>query len=167
MSHRTLLHLIGAGALTLAGFFWLSWRGPTPVMRGAEALDIAVPFWYMILAFPFFGVLLAESWLERQSAAGRILLAQTVVIFLISAARLALHIPVSGHVLLLSFFLLWSMMRYEQPYLTEFLLALGALALVLYTKVFVWQDAMTAALGVALALVIRWAGQKFLSGEER
>ena len=160
MLDRTWPHLIGACILTLVGVLWLIWRGPAPVVRGSEVLDITVPFWYMISAFPFFGVLLAESWLERKTTAGLILLTQTLVIFLLSATRLAFHIPVSGHVLLLSFFLFWDMKRLDQPYLTEFLFAAGILALLLYTKVILWQDAMTAMWGVALAIIVWAAGQK-------
>ncbi len=153
-------HLLGIAVATLIGALWLLWRGPTPVMRGSEVMDSAAPFWYMISAFPFFGILLAESWLAWGSGTGQVLLGQVLVIFILAALRLTLHIPVSGHVLLLSFFLLWDMKRLDQPYLTEFLFAVGILALLLYTKVILWQDAMTAMWGVALAIIIWAAGQK-------
>jgi len=167
MSGRVWPHLVGAVTLTLTGAIWLIWQGPQPVMRGSEVLAIAVPFWYMLLAFPFFGVLLAESWLERNTTAGRILFTQTLALFLLSATRLALHIPVSGHILLLVFFLLWSLSRREQPYLTEFVITLVALALLLYTKIIVWQDWTTVIWGVALAFLIWLPGQLVSARKKR
>jgi hypothetical protein len=156
-------HLLGIVAATLLGALWLLWRGPVPVVSGSEVLDMTAPFWYMISAFPFFGILLAESWLQWDEKGGRVLLGQALVIFILAALRLALHIPISGHVLLLSFFLLWDMKRLDQPYLTEFLFAAGILALLLYTKVVLWQDTMTAMWGVALAIIIWSVGQKLSS----
>ncbi len=166
MKREISAHLLGAALATLLGALWLAWRGPVPVVRGTEILDMTVPFWYMISVFPFFGILLAESWLQWQSAAGKVLLGQLLTIVAISILRLTLYIPVSGHLLLISFFLLWTMNDLEQPYLTEYILGVGVLALLVYTKVFVWQDAMTAVWGVALAFVVWWAGQKVISRME-
>jgi hypothetical protein len=160
MTRQLRAHILGIAAATLLGALWLLWRGPAPVVRGTEVRDATVPFWYMISAFPFFGILLAESWLEWPTRRGKTLLVQLLIIVLISILRLTLFIPISGHLLLLSFFLLWTMNNLEQPYLTEYILGVGVLMLLVYTKVFVWQDAMTAVWGVAMAFVIWWVGQR-------
>lgn len=45
---------------TLAGSVWLILQGPIPVVRITIPLPEPAPFWYMLLAFPVLGLLLAD-----------------------------------------------------------------------------------------------------------
>lgn len=47
-------------ACTLAGAAWLIHQGPVPVVRITTPLPEAAPFWYMLLAFPILGLLVAD-----------------------------------------------------------------------------------------------------------
>jgi hypothetical protein len=47
-------------ATTLAGAAWLAHKGPVPVIRITTPLPERAPFWYMLLAFPVLGMLVAD-----------------------------------------------------------------------------------------------------------
>ena len=47
-------------ATTLAGAAWLAHKGPVPVIRITTPLPEMAPFWYMLLAFPVLGMLVAD-----------------------------------------------------------------------------------------------------------
>ena len=47
-------------ACTLAGAAWLIHTGPMPVIRISTPLPVMAPTWYMLLAFPVLGMLVAD-----------------------------------------------------------------------------------------------------------
>jgi hypothetical protein len=46
--------------VTIAGAIWLHISGPMHVIRITTPIDQFAPFWYMLSAFPFLGMLLAD-----------------------------------------------------------------------------------------------------------
>jgi len=143
--------VVGALLCSLAGGLALWLKGPLPVVTVGYALPHSAPFTYMVSAFPFFGVLLAE-WLETRST---VLLRQIAALGLLAVARLVFLIPVSGHVLLFVFFVMWAARRRSQPlYAVEMWVCILVLAASLYTKVALWHDIVTPSFGAALGIII-------------
>jgi hypothetical protein len=157
-------------ACTLAGWIWLALQNPIPVISVTTPLAETAPFWYMLLAFPILGLLMADlPDLYRSEGFSRLtmeLAFQIIWIVLLSSARLSVRLPLSGHILLVSYFVA---RRFLLPSLpsglsrAELWLGLGALAAIAYPKLFWWNDPVTLltgmALGAALAVVSRWIAQ--------
>lgn len=157
-------------ACTLAGWVWLALQDPIPVIRITTPLAETAPFWYMLLAFPILGLLVADLFdLYRSEGISRStveLALQIALIVLLSSARLSARLPLSGHSLLVSYFVA---RRFLLPSLppglsrAELWLGLGVLAAVVYPKLFWWSDPVTLltgmALGAALAAVSRWVAR--------
>ncbi len=164
MSGLASSHLIGASLVTLlgAGGLWL--KGPTPIVTGMTPQDVEVPVAYMVAAFPFFGILLADLWLLmrlRPRWAAVVLAAQLLVLVVISAARLGLLIPISGHVLLLVFFILWTASQVPNTVRrSEWWLAWVALAVFLGIKLVGWSDWLSPLTGAAVGVLVWWAGAR-------
>jgi hypothetical protein len=156
---RPALHAWGAGALTVAMglLFWL--RGPLPTVNTDYSLLHQPSLTYMVLAFPLFGAVCAEWWLQRRTREGRILLAQLAVLSVMAVGRLALGIPVSGHVLMGTFFILWAPTLPHKP-LARVETALGGLALLyfLHTKMVAWEDFRSSTGGLIAGALVAGAG---------
>lgn len=156
-------HLVGAVLLTLLGLVGLWLKGPTPVVRGMTPQGTAVPLSYMVAAFPFFGILLADGWRlaqQRQWWATTVLAVQVLLLAILAVARLGLLVPISGHVFLLVFFVLWTAGQAPNPVRqAEWWLAWVALLSFLGIKLFVWGDWLSALMGALLGVVLWWAGR--------
>ncbi len=148
-------------ACTAAGAAWLAWKGPTPVIRITTPLAEPAPFWYMLSAFPVLGFLVADLLdLYRREGLrrGTVELAfQIALLVALSSLRLGVRLPISGHALLLSYFLFRR--RLFGPSATrwhriEWLIGLGLLAVVAYPKLFWWRDPVTLLTGIALGAVL-------------
>lgn len=152
---------------TLAGATWLDYQGPIPVVRITTPLPEAAPFWYMLLAFPILGLLVADLLdlyrTERFSASTIELACQIALIVLLSSARLGARIPLSGHSLLVSYFILRRLLVRPMPRtqsLLEMFVAFAVFAAIAYPKLAWWRDPVTLISGVAigslLAAFSRW-----------
>ena len=156
------MHLIAAILATLLGVLGLWLKGPTPIVRGMIPQDTAVPVTYMVAAFPFFGILLADLWLFVGSGSRRqAMVLGGQLLAALSVARLGLLIPISGHVLLIVFFVLWT--AGQPPCLVrrvEWWLAWIALAVFASVKLFVWSDWLSLLTGAAIGVLVWWAGRR-------
>jgi hypothetical protein len=153
---RTTWHLLGLLSATLVGGVALYLKGPLPVVVVSYATPHVAPFSYMISAFPFFGALcgeLAWRWLDHRG--GGFLALQILALGLLAVGRLALQIPVSGHVVLQVFFCGFSWRSMPEPYRLPWT-ATGALGLayLLYTKLIAWSDFVTPTTATILALLV-------------
>lgn len=161
-------HLIGAVLVTLLGMLGLWLKGPTPIVRGMTPQQTAVPVVYMVAAFPFFGILLADWGRlvgQRRRRAAVILGVQLLVLAVLSLARLGLLIPISGHVLLVVFFILWTAgQEPNRVRRSEGWLAWVALGVFLGVKLLAWSDWVSPLTGAALAVLIWWGGAR-LAGD--
>lgn len=145
-------------AVTAIGAIWLRHRGAEPVVRVTTPLEETVPFWYMLSAFPVYGMLavdlvhlLAVYGFEKSSIE---LGGQIGVLTAISNLRLALRLPVSGHSLLFAYFILRRLLIPvpEQPAARlECVLAMVLYAATSYVKVARWSDPVTVVAGTAVA----------------
>ncbi len=125
------------------------------------------PSWYTLMAFPVLGLLLADL-LElyvsvRISRPALELGFQIGLIVLLSGARLSGRLPVSGHSLLVSYFIFRRLLLSAKPRgrsAVELWLAAAVLAAIAYPKLAWWNDPATLfsgiALGALLAMASRW-----------
>jgi hypothetical protein len=153
-------------ACTLAGAAWLIHKGPMPVIRITTPLPVMAPTWYMLLAFPVLGMLIADLvdlWqsrgLDRVSAE---LGGMIGLIVALSSLRLGARIPVSGHALLTAYFiarrlLFRSLLPRQSRW--EVAAAVGALGAITYPKLLWWNDPVTLLAGIvagALLAGVSW-----------
>ena len=111
-------------ATTLAGAAWLAHKGPVPVIRIMTPLPEMAPFWYMLLAFPVLGMLVAdlfELW-------------RVVAYFL--------------------FRRLWLRNVPPRQSRLEVWIAAGVLAAVAWPKLFWWGDPVTLLAGIGTAALL-------------
>jgi hypothetical protein len=157
MTRGALLSRGGAiAAATIAGALWLHAKGPVRVIVGTTEIDEFAPTWYMLSAFPVLGMLAADL-VERAKRFG--LLARDTLLFAGCAAvvvavanlRLGARLPISGHVLLLSYFLVHRLASRPWPpiALGEFVTALAILVAVTAIKLLRWRDWTTWSVGLA------------------
>ncbi len=104
---RWLSHLVGASALTVAYAALITdWSTATPGLR-FEGINRAR---YMLSAFPLFGLIVGElAWSVRAHGWRSQLRAGVALgaLCLVAIARLALHVPLSGHLALATFGAVW------------------------------------------------------------
>ena len=146
---------------SLAGIIWLYIKGPIPVIQVTTELDIMAPFWYMFTAFPILDMLLADLVILFSTYRFDIrvieLGIQVVALVLISNSRLLFLLPISGHALLLSYFILRRIFIKIQKHdhlWTELSIAIIIYSLIVYTKIVWWNDPITLGVGTVVAIVM-------------
>ncbi|MBN2053889.1 hypothetical protein JW905_03130 [bacterium] len=134
-----------------------------PAVRGSQPLDVLTPLSYQVLIFIPFGILLAEIVLELLSARSAFLhyVAVLAVLCGVSLLRFAFFIPVSGHCLLLGYYLPRQSLTHRGRHPLRLGLGLVAAVHVLYYKLFIWVDLITPVTGFLLGLLIWIAGESF------
>jgi hypothetical protein len=147
--------------VTGAGAFWLFALGSVPVIRVSSAMDTAVPFWYMLTAFPILGMLVADVFVFRVSHKDNLfwveLSCQIALLVLLSYLRLALKLPISGHSLLFSYFILRRTIIKIPGHRTrriELSIAVIFFLIMAYVKLLWWSDYVTPILGIGIAAVM-------------
>jgi hypothetical protein len=148
-------------ACTLAGAAWLYQKGPVPVIRITTPLPEPAPFWYMLSAFPILGILIADLIdLYRRHGICRSTLELAVQICLlvgISNLRLGIRLPISGHSLLVSYFLARRFLVgpvTPGPNKVEIALGVCVLIAVSYPKLLWWRDPVTLLVGTIGGLML-------------
>ena len=148
-------------SLTALGALWLYFSKPIPVIRGTEPLSIIVPAWYMLMAFPVLGMLLGdfiELLILKTSKLPALELAfQILLLVYIGNTRLLKAIPVSGHAMLFSYFIIRRLMVGRKSGLIpviELSIAILFSLITIYMKLFVWDDPMTLAYGAITGITL-------------
>jgi hypothetical protein len=171
--HRLVLRAVVIVAVTAAGTAWLAAKGPVKVIIGTREIDEIAPTWYMLAAFPVLGMLVADvldAALECGGVRGGIrglfakrtvvLGASVALLVVVSNLRLGIRLPISGHVLLMTYFLALragarkiSIEPVARPAVVERRIELGVVlalfAAVTAIKLLHWRDWETFGLGVA------------------
>ncbi|MEP7012083.1 MAG: hypothetical protein ABJC13_17295 [Acidobacteriota bacterium] len=125
------------------------------------------PYWYMLLAFPVLGPLVADLldlYISLGFARPTLELGfQIGLIVLLSSARLSALLPVSGHSLLVSYFIFRRLLLPANPRgrsALELAFAVAAFAAIAYPKLAWWSDPVTLCAGIALGALLaassRW-----------
>jgi hypothetical protein len=153
-------------AVTAAGAAWLAAKGPVKVIVGTREIEEIAPTWYMLAAFPVLGMLLADV-LDAALAVGLfakrtvVLGASVALLVVVSNLRLGIRLPISGHVLLLTYFLV---LRFQARAFARFEVGVGLalFAAVAAMKLLHWRDLETFAIGVAGGGALAWGVAYFL-----
>jgi hypothetical protein len=146
---------------TISGAVWLYYKGPVPVIRVTTPLPEIAPFWYMIIPFPILGMLIADL-LAFYDMYGFDIRAielglQIGLILLLSYLRLARRLPVSGHSLLIAYFILRRIFIRVPSHIyrrVETVVAVLLFIAIIYRKLFWWYDPVTLFSGIAIAVVM-------------
>ena len=116
---------------------------------------------YMLLAFPVLGMLVADLfdlWRARGLSLPTVELGlQIALIVALSSLRLGVRIPLSGHALLVAWFLFRRLrLRNVPPRQSrlEVWIAAGVLAAVAWPKLFWWDDPVTLLAGIGAAALL-------------
>ncbi len=149
-------------AVTLAGIVWLLGLGSVPVIRISIATSLNVPFWYMVTTFPVLGMLVADVFVLRATYRSNILWIeltfQIALLIFVSSLRLSFAIPISGHALLFSYFILRRIVIGIAGHACrtqELVIAVVLFAIMAGVKVFVWFDYISLILGTAVAGLVK------------
>ena len=153
-------------ATALVGGIWLVLQGPFPAIRITTALPEAAPFWYMVLAFPVLGILMADLmdlYLSEGISRSTLELAvQIGILVLLSSARLSMRLPLSGHSLLVSYFIFRRLLlrpARRRRASVELWLGIAISGAIAYPKLAWWNDPVTLLSGVALGAILATAGR--------
>jgi len=163
--HRLIARAVVIVAVTAAGAAWLAAKGPVKVLIGTREIDEFAPTWYMLAAFPVLGMVLADV-LDALLACG--LFAKRTVVLGVSAAllvvvsnlRLGIRLPISGHVLLITYLIV---LRNGAPFLgplrsarpavvfarVEYVVVRALFVAVAAMKLLHWKDYLTFGVGIA------------------
>jgi hypothetical protein len=127
---------------------------PYPAVRGSQPLPVTTPVHYQVTVFLPFGILLAEIALELLRAPSRRLFlsyaAQLGLITGFALMRLAWFVPVSGHVLLITYYLLRQAITLRAAHRARLIVGLAVALQILGYKLLVWRDPITPLTGVIL-----------------
>lgn len=158
---------VSIAGCTLMGAIWLHLTGPFAVLRITTPLSENAPFWYMISVFPILGMLVGDflESLKRSARPASIELAiQIIAIVAISNARLGLRLPISGHLLVVCFFIT-RRLQYGQTkgfHALEFVYAVLTLSALSYAKLVWWTDPITLGCGAILGVGMAVFGKHLL-----
>lgn len=169
-----LLRLTLIAACTLTGAAWLIHKGPVPVVRITTPLPEMAPFWYMVLAFPILGMLVADLVdLHRARGVDRLvveLAIQIALIIAVSNLRLGIRLPISGHALLVAYFIgrRWWLRPYPpRQNGVELMVAVAVLGLIAYPKLIWWNDPVTLCIGLAAGLFLAVISRRITASHRR
>ncbi len=162
--------LVVAATLS-AGIAWLGCKGPVPVLRGSQALDVDAPLWYLASAFVALGILVADGIELVRSASRRfdaaILGAEIVILIALGSMRLGSAVPVSGHAALFTLLLIRTLVERMSPDRTvrkiELATAAGLLLMTAYVKLAWWDDPLTLTLGCGAGAAVAGVGALAMS----
>jgi hypothetical protein len=156
-------------AVSAVGAAWLIATGPVLVIRITTPIAEYAPFWYMFLAFPLLGMLVADirdAWRPAGPHRAWLWLAVRIGLVVgISNLRLGVFLPISGHALLAAF--LVTLRLRERPWdpghrsprrAMEATVAAGILLVIAYVKLAWWTDPITLGCGVVLGAGLALAG---------
>lgn len=177
-THRVLVRALVIVAVTAAGAAWLAAKGPVKVIVGTTEIDEFAPTWYMLAAFPVLGIVLADvlgAALDVGGARGLfakrtvVLGACAALLVAVSNLRLGIRLPVSGHVLLMTYAMVLQSRAHllgPRPVarpavvasLVEYVVVRALFVAVTLIKLLHWHDALTFGVGaiggIALATLV-------------
>lgn len=176
--HRLILRAVVVVAVSAAGAAWLAAKGPVKVIVGTREIEEIAPTWYMLAAFPVLGMLFADV-LDAALAVGVfakrtvVLGASVALLVVVSNLRLGIRLPISGHVLLMAYFLTLrprlralGLAPVARPAVVaarvEGYVVLALFLAVTAIKLLHWKDWQTFLLGVAGGGYLSWMVAYFL-----
>ncbi len=160
---ETLVAFGGAVLVTLLAALVLAARAPQPVVRGTVSLGIPTPLIYQLPVFFPFGLLAGEVLWEGLQSGIRSQLAirsgWLLVLSLIAVLRLSMGIPISGHAMLITYYVLDEALARSPRHPLRILIGIAIGVEVVVFKVWIWQDSSTLVAGFGAGMGIWLLGQ--------
>jgi hypothetical protein len=151
--------IYGAGlVITILSIMFFTIRGYPFVITATETLSILTPPIYMIPVFFPFGILLGEIfwlWNEKKDWIFYILLLiECFVVAIFSIVRYVIIIPLSGHAIILFYYILHQAINNKLKHPLRLLTGIAVLIITIAYKIFLWNDPITFFLGALLGIVL-------------
>lgn len=144
--------------ITIIAWIYFEIQGYPQVVTAKETLTYVTPAIYMIPIFFPLGILLGEvSWNSYQIKDHKyviINLGGLTVIATVSVLRLISKIPLSGHSLILSYYIMQELITNQSRYIFRVMVGFSILLLTSFYKIFLWQDPVTLFLGLIGGILI-------------
>ncbi len=151
--------IYGTGLIvTILSIIFFSIIGYPLVVTATETLSIYTPPLYMISIFFPFGILIGEIiwlWNEKEERNMYILLLiECIFVGLFSFIRYIIRVPLSGHAIIILFYILHQAINNKFKHPLRFLVGFVVLTITLVYKIFLWNDSITFLLGVLLGIIL-------------
>lgn len=153
------LIIYGTGLIvTILSALYFTIRGYPLVTTATETLSVYTPPLYMISIFLPYGILIGEIvwlWNEQKANLNYILLFfECIIIGIFSFIRYIVSIPLSGHAIILFFYLFHqaSNNRFKHP--LRLLIGIAVLIITIIYKIYLWNDPITFFLGALLGIAL-------------
>ncbi|MFW9873927.1 MAG: hypothetical protein ACFFG0_12540 [Candidatus Thorarchaeota archaeon] len=144
--------------ITILSIIFFTIRGYPLVVTASETLDIITPPIYMISIFLPYGILVGEvvwMWNVRgESKLYILLLLESIIVAIISFTRYIIKIPLSGHAIIILFYLLHQTINNRSQKPLRILIGIIVLMITLIYKVFFWDDPITFIFGAVLGIIL-------------
>ncbi len=159
-SLKELFVVYGIGLIiTILSAIFFSIRGYPLVATATEVLNITTPPLYMISIFLPYGILIGELiWIRMEKKELNffiLMFLECVIIALLSFARYIIRIPLSGHAIILFFYLPHQIFNNKAQYQLRLLIGIIVLIITVIYKWFLWNEVVTFLLG-AIAGIVLW-----------
>ncbi|MFX1575512.1 MAG: hypothetical protein ACFFB0_22475 [Promethearchaeota archaeon] len=157
---KEILFVYGIGIiLTLISVLYFILVGYPVVSTVSETLNITAPPIYMNSVFLPYGILIGEiiwNWNQKKNwKISIILFVETAVVGIFSLIRYIISIPLSGHAIMLFFYIFHQAISNKTKFLLRFLIGIVVLIITVIYKLFIWNDPITFILG-AIAGIVLW-----------
>ena len=153
------LIVYGTGIIiTILSSIFFSIRGFPLVATATGTLDIITPPLYMISIFLPYGTLIGEVvWLWNEKIDRNtyiLLLIESLIVGIISFTRYIISIPLSGHAIILFFYLPHQVLNNRLQNPSRLLIGVFVLIITMIYKIFFWNDPITFLLGALLGIAL-------------
>jgi hypothetical protein len=153
--------------LTISGYIYFALFGLPNIETFSGTINEKAPLIYMLLIFPFIGILVGDfirSIVSNQNFGfkNKILFFELLILFTISFLRIAFVLPISGHSLILTFFLLMELIDYKSNNKIRIVIGFIVSFITVYYKLLLWKDPMTMIIGIFTGIIIFEIGHQFV-----
>ncbi|OLS20855.1 MAG: hypothetical protein HeimC3_38490 [Candidatus Heimdallarchaeota archaeon LC_3] len=147
---------------SLAGFISYAISGYPVVETFSGSLKLTTPPIYMIPIFFILGIIFGELIYYYLSRNGQnnwiILFVEFFSLIFLSYLRITAIIPISGHSMILTYFLLKQIVTYKNKHKSRIFIGFLILIITLYYKLLIWEDPITMFFGFLVGFFIFSAG---------
>lgn len=158
-SIREPIIIYGTGLIvTILSIIFFSIRGYPLVITATETLSIYTPPLYMISIFFPLGILIGEiTWLWNEKKERNLyilLILECSIVALFSFIRYIISIPLSGHAIIILFYILHQAINSRFKHPLRFLIGIVVLIITIVYKIFLWNDPITFLFGTILGIIL-------------
>ena len=140
--------------MILMGFYFLTTGYPNIITETGD-LGVPVPSIYMLPIFLPYGILLGELfYMHDEGERVWSMVIKIVLITIFAIIRMTHQLPISGHAVIISFFLLHQIFTNRKRYPVRIVIGVVILLETMIYKIILWDDFMTFSLGLMFGSLI-------------